>query len=92
MSTKLNAEGLAALRMLARRQYHAGYTYAALMDDGGCLCIQCLRENYRQVFKSTRDTLADGWTVFGHLSSGETDEGETCAHCNCTIWEDQLCA
>ena len=73
--------GLQALRVHARYQTHAGYVWAAVTSDGACLCARCTRENYRQIYRSTRDQVADGWQVVGLTHSGEWDEPETCAHC-----------
>ena len=78
-----------ALRALARYQTHGGYTWAAVMDDGELVCTRCIRDNYRQVFRSTRDQWRDGWQVEGLTNSGESEESASCANCNREIWEGQ---
>lgn len=79
--------GLDALRNLTRYRTHGGYAWAAVMDDGECVCVPCLRENYRQVFAATRDGARDGWRVTAAANSGDAEETEHCAHCNRIIWE-----
>ena len=81
--------GLEALRALARYETHGGYTWAALMDDGELVCVTCIRANYRQVFRSTRDYRTEGWSVRALAYSGESESTEHCAHCNKTLWEVQ---
>ena len=77
---------LQSLRALARYQTHGGYVWAAVTDDGECLCVPCVRENYRQIYRATRDDSHDGWGVAGICNSGETDESAHCAHCGREIW------
>lgn len=80
-------KALDQLRALARYQTHAGYTWAAIMDDGELLCTPCTRENYRQVYRDTRDGNETGWACIGITHSGESESAETCAHCNRTLWD-----
>lgn len=75
-----------ALRALARYQTHGGYVWAAVMTDGAALCVPCVRENYRQIYRATREQTRDDWAVCGITHSGETDSAETCAHCHKEIW------
>lgn len=80
---------LRALRTLARGQVHGGYRWAAVMSDGALICETCTRENYRQMFSSTRDGAGDGWDVEGLTHSGETESDEFCSNCNKLIFEVQ---
>jgi len=79
-------DGLHALKLVTRIMYvwPGGYELRAITADGALLCAKCLRENYEQVYRSTRDWANDGWQVVGVMHSGEVDEGDdwTCAHCN----------
>ncbi len=79
---------LDSLRALARYQTHGGYVWAMVADDGACICTPCVRENYRQIFCSTRDSHANGWQCVGLANSGESDSGESCSNCNKELWED----
>lgn len=81
-----DSDNLEALRALARYETHGGYIWAATMSDGELVCVPCLRQNYRQIFRATRAGLHDGWAVVGYTNSGESDETEYCAHCNKAIW------
>lgn len=74
------------LRALARYKTHAGYRWAAVMEDGELVCVRCVRAEYRQVFRSTRDKARDGWQCIGITNSGESEESENCAHCGRELW------
>lgn len=82
MRTDLSATPeLRALRALARYETHGGYVFAALTTDGKLLCVPCVRGNYRQIFRATRDRSRDGWGVAGATHSGNWESPEHCAHC-----------
>lgn len=84
---KPNSPELETLRNLARYKTHGGYVWAAVMSDGECLCIPCVRANYRQIFRATRDPRDhSGWKVIGLDSSDAADSAEYCAHCHREIW------
>lgn len=88
MKTKEDGQPLNVLRALARYQTHGGYVWAAVMKDGELLCVPCVRENYRQIFRATRaPARRDGWAVAGFANSGDSESTEHCAHCNRAIWE-----
>ena len=80
-------KALDQLRSLARYKTHGGYVWAAVMNDGELLCTPCTRENYRQVFRDTRDNARTDWECVGITHSGESESTEYCAHCNRVIWE-----
>lgn len=90
-----DATELEALRALCRYETHGGYVWAGVMTDGQLMCVPCLRANYRQVFKATRDmvnergTSGDGWAMEGYTNSGETEDTEYCSHCDKQLWEAQ---
>ena len=84
------SDNLESLRALCRYETHGGYVWAAVLDDGELLCVPCLRDNYRQVFRATRDQghcANNEWSLIGYTNSGESEETEYCAHCNKPIWE-----
>lgn len=78
------------LRAFARYRTHAGYRWAAVASDGGLFCEPCVRAEYRQVYRATRDDdRRSGWAVIGLTNSGDRDYGqppEYCAHCNQEIF------
>ena len=80
-------EALRCLRALARYETHGGYAWAAVMSDGDTMCPKCVRANYRQIFRATRDRLRDGWAVQGLANSGEAEETEFCCNCGKPVWE-----
>ena len=57
----------------------------ALMDDGETLCEQCVRDPSNPVEDRRIDPhggFYTGWGVVGFFTSGECEDGETCAHYN----------
>lgn len=79
---------LEALRALARGQVHGGYRWAMVADDGALVCEACVRDNYRQIFRDTRDNARSGWRCEGLANSGEHEgPAEHCAHCGRVIFE-----
>ena len=79
--------GLRALRTLARGQVHAGYRWMAVTDNGGCVCERCVTENYRQIYRATKDKAHNGRRVIGLTHSGEAESNEYCTHCNRLYFE-----
>jgi len=81
------------LRALARYKTHGGYTWAAVMADGELVCVPCVRENYRAVFRSTkhpqRTRSDEQWECIGLANSGESEQDECCAHCHKIIWSEE---
>lgn len=78
---------LIQLRKLRRGEYHAGYVWAAMMDDGELVCEPCVRQEYTQIYKSTYAKAGNGWQCIGVVGSHEEAEAAYCAHCNKLIWE-----
>ena len=78
---------LRALRALARYETHGGYQWAAVMSDGDLLCPTCIRENYREVFRATRDQDRSGWAVDGLAGSDSAEHTEYCVNCDRPVWE-----
>ncbi len=76
-STKLEA-----LRALCRYETHGGYEWYGVMTDGELMCVPCLRDNYRQVFRATRDRDNSGWGLQDYTNSGELESVKYCAHCH----------
>lgn len=51
-------------------------------------CETCTRDNYRLIYGATKHSGTDSqWECIGITHSGEADETETCANCNCILWE-----
>lgn len=82
-------DALGQLRALARYATHGGYVWAMVADDGELICVPCVRDNYRQIFRDTRDGARSGWRYEGITHSGEHEgPAESCAHCGKVIFED----
>jgi hypothetical protein len=52
------------LRCFARSPYGwpGGYPMFAIMDDGGCVCHQCVLDNYRVIYRHTQADCRSDWT------------------------------
>lgn len=87
--SKETREALRMLKAFARYQTHAGYRWALVMADGEVLCEKCTLENYRQIYRDTRDVMQHDkqWQAIGLTNDGESEETETCANCYKTLWE-----
>lgn len=61
-----------------------GYPILLICDDGGVLCFDCARSEARQIIRSIRDRVNDGWRVIGSDIHWEGPD-EYCAHCGKAI-------
>lgn len=73
---------LTDLKSLAREPFvwPGGYPRFAVMTDGAALCVACVRGNYRQVYRDTRDESRSDWAFAGSQINWE-DSSLICAHC-----------
>lgn len=62
-----------------------GVSLFAVMDDGGTLCESCVRDESNPVHPD--DGSNDGWGVVGFDTTGNTDSGVVCDHCNRVLQE-----
>jgi hypothetical protein len=60
-----------------------GYPLFAVMDDGKCLCMDCARQEFRQIARAHHLGLSNGWHVIGCDVNWEDDM--TCTHCGGSI-------
>lgn len=83
--------GGGAARYVARHPYAwpGGYDLVLIMTDGGVLCADCVRANYRQILESVRDysnvNYGDGWTPAGYMLADDPGAELICDHCSKTI-------
>lgn len=78
-----DSEGMQALYIVAKGLGHPGYEWFLVTSDGGLLCWDCVRENYRAIVESTREGDNDGWQAVAVTYSGEFDmEPVYCSHCS----------
>lgn len=77
------------LKYAVRNQFAwpGGYALFGVMEDGGCLCRHCLKNEFKLILSSTRKEFRDGWRLNAIESCGEAElEGEeTCDNCYCDI-------
>ena len=43
-----------------------GYPIFYLMDDGECMCPQCVKDNLAQITESIESHAHDGWKIVAH--------------------------
>ena len=60
-----------------------GYPLYAITSDGGCLCAQCCRAEWRNVCDSVRNSYSDGWQVVAIEANYESDI--QCDNCDADI-------
>jgi hypothetical protein len=63
-----------------------GYATVFYTSDGGTLCHDCVRTEYRQISNAIRHKLSDGWRVVNLDAECNTDGGATCDHCGTEVW------
>jgi hypothetical protein len=58
-----------------------GYPLFGICSDGGALCVDCMRKEYKQIAYSRKHKLSDGWRVIAADINWE-DTGLNCSHCD----------
>lgn len=79
-----NTHQLRATLRAGQYAWPGGYQLAFVTSDGGLLCFDCVRENYRSVSGSIRNEINDGWRVEAVtiMHDGEAEYYECCDHCS----------
>ena len=82
------AISLAAVKRTIRQPYAwpGGYPLFAIMDDGGALCVKCLKSEFALIARSTIQSHnhswpVDGWSVHG-IDTNWEDPALYCDNCN----------
>jgi hypothetical protein len=57
------------------------YEHIAITSDGGLLCSNCVRDNYREIFYDTKHKICLQWEVTAITIDAELEECY-CSHCN----------
>jgi hypothetical protein len=82
--------GLRDAKIVAREKYAwpGGYPLALIMSDGGVLCPDCVRKEWRNIVQYTFwNQPGSGWMAEG-MSVEECPESDvSCDHCNAIIAE-----
>jgi hypothetical protein len=65
----------------AKFAWPGGYALMFGTSDGGILCADCARDEYRQIAYARRHGLDDGWRVIAIGAGCDTDEPTPCDHC-----------
>ena len=76
-------EQVEVLKDVVRRPYAwpGGYEKVLIMDDGGVLCGECAKNEYKIILHSTRGEYRDGWQVSGVMLADDYDGELYCDHC-----------
>jgi len=74
------------LRKAIRDKYAwpGGYPMFLVMSDGGTLCIDCSKSEYKYIAQSNRYNQNDGWKPEG-IDINWEDTTLYCDHCNTLI-------
>ena len=80
MNTKQLKETLRA----GRYAWPGGYPTFLFTDDGGVLCHDCARDNFRDIVDAIKSHSRNGWRVEGHDVNWE-NPWLTCDHCGSYI-------
>jgi hypothetical protein len=83
-------KGLRDAKVVAREKYAwpGGYALSLVMADGGVLCPECVKHEWRSIVRYTLWNLPQsGWMAAG-LAVEECPESDVyCDHCNAVIAE-----
>lgn len=57
----------------------SGYAKLMVMNDGGCLCADCVKDHYGMILRATRDSDSSGWEAYVAIAfnTGETKGKDT---------------
>lgn len=71
------------LRYAAREGYAwpGGYELCVITNDGGLICHNCVKENYREMYHDTKYAWRSGWQVVA-LTTESNMEDDYCSHCS----------
>lgn len=85
------AHPMAAARYVRRDVYAwpGGYAVALIMDDGGALCPECVRDNFASISWAHRNGCSNGWRPLGVAFEHETDEELSCDHCGRAVFNSE---
>lgn len=53
-----------------------GYTLFGITSDGGSLCVDCMRKEFRSIVWSRLNDVSDGWKVIGIDSADNLESKE----------------
>lgn len=78
---------LALVKRVARDRYAwpGGYELFAITSDGGTLCNDCCRKEFRNIAHSTIGNYRDGWQCEAIDATCNIDSELNCDHCGRTI-------
>lgn len=76
-----------ALREAIRQKFAwpGGYAIVGICSDGGVLCCDCMRAEYKQIANARRHRLNDGWRVEAITTTECEDAPIDCDHCGKAI-------
>lgn len=79
---------LAATLRAGEYAWPGGYQMA-FISDGGLLCFDCVRAEFRNIVWSIKHKVSDGWRVVALTVLHEAPDGpEYCSHCNKILLEE----
>jgi hypothetical protein len=64
--------------------FPGGYTMIGMLSDGETICHACVRSEYREIYRATRNADRSGWAFVGTFIHWE-GEPELCCHCGAEL-------
>lgn len=64
-----------------------GYNLVFVTYDGGTLCFDCVKQNFRYVLFSIRHNQRDDWRAVGITNTNDTDGQISCDNCYVSLTE-----
>ena len=61
-----------------------GYPLYMIADDGGCICTNCAKDNFKLIADSVIRGISDGWKVVA-IDINYEDDSLHCGNCNTQI-------
>lgn len=63
------------------------YQLAFMAEDGGVICFDCARKEFRNIADSIQTDTRDGWKVTNCIIVDHDEFDVTCEHCNALLAE-----
>jgi len=57
------------------------YEHCAMTQDGGLICSDCVKENYKEMFSAAKNGGDQQWEIVGIITDCQV-ENASCAHCS----------
>jgi hypothetical protein len=69
--------------------FPGGYELFFIASDGGSICFDCARKEFRNIADSIRNNISDGWKIVACDNAEYYEDGLNCDHCNKVLNEEE---